>query len=93
MYIDEVTHFHIVKNTTKSDWKKVNEFESGFRNLIAMQGLKYTFRRDTFWRTWRLVRYSKKNKVIFYRYENSVNFTNDQDSGYWVSKTRHISTK
>lgn len=86
VYVDDIAHFQIVKNN-HSDWKKVKEFETDFRNLIAMRGLKYTYRRDTYWRTWRLVNYPKEAKVICYRYENSVNFKNDH-SGYWVSSKK-----
>ncbi|XP_061727129.1 uncharacterized protein LOC133532458 isoform X2 [Cydia pomonella] len=56
----------------------------------SMVGVKYTYKRDLDWRTWREVTYPKKKKeVICYRCQNIVNLaesncTNCNIGGYWV---------
>lgn len=91
VYVDDIAHYEIDKK--QSQFKKANEIETEFRNLIAMRGLKYTYKRDTFWRTWRKVHYPANDSVICYRCENTVNFTNCQYGGYWVRREPRVCVK
>ncbi|XP_045783398.1 uncharacterized protein LOC123879637 isoform X2 [Maniola jurtina] len=52
-------------------------------NMLAMKGVKYIFKRDFFWRTWRQVEENGNFTVVCYRCQNNKD-GKCQNGGYWV---------
>ncbi|XP_048002898.1 uncharacterized protein LOC125239377 [Leguminivora glycinivorella] len=86
-YFDEIPHFAV--SSSKSIRKQAS-IENAFKKIIGMVGVKYTYKRDLDWRTWREVTYpGKKKEIICYRCQNIVklaenNCTSCHMGGYWV---------
>ncbi|XP_063392109.1 uncharacterized protein LOC134677564 [Cydia fagiglandana] len=86
-YFEEIPHFAV--NSLKRLRGKQSRIENAFKKIVGMIGVKYTYKRDSDWRTWREVTYPKKKKeVICYRCQNIVkpesNCSNCHVGGYWV---------
>ncbi|XP_063371981.1 uncharacterized protein LOC134660186 [Cydia amplana] len=87
-YFEEIPHFAV--NSFKGIRGKQSSIENAFKKIVGMVGVKYTYKRDLDWRTWREVAYPKKKKeIICYRCQNIVklpesNCTNCHVGGYWV---------
>lgn len=85
--LDDILHYRVIKKLSKK-WRKIKEIENDFRRLIAMEGAKYNFKRDMFWRTWRKVLSEDGvEKLVCYKCNNPivVNSTECQSCGLWVS--------
>ncbi|XP_046976230.1 uncharacterized protein LOC124542307 [Vanessa cardui] len=64
-----------------------NEMEGAFRNILTMNGSKFIYKRDFFWRTWRMIENNSGNvSIICYKCESFVNETcpKCRSGGYWV---------
>lgn len=86
IYVDGISHRKIDRG--HSLFKKINQIENDFKKLISMKGVKYIYKRDAHWRTWREVDDDNGNKtIVCYKCENLVNIscTNCHSSGFWVS--------
>lgn len=84
--LDEITHYRKIKGKSS---KKVRAIEKDFRRLLAMQGMKYNYKRDLFWRTWRsvpLVNGATKD-IVCYKCNNLklADGTACHSCGTWVS--------
>ncbi|XP_028167020.1 uncharacterized protein LOC114357540 [Ostrinia furnacalis] len=88
--VDGITHFEVIKSN--KSWKKINKIEKNFKNLIAMRGVTFVYKRDTFWRTWRDVDYKMSHKTIFYKCSNIINTscTGCYGGGFWVIEEDQI---
>ncbi|KAJ0169682.1 hypothetical protein K1T71_014867 [Dendrolimus kikuchii] len=67
-----------------NDFKKIMIFEDAFKNVSKMDGLKVMFKRDMFWRTWRLVQFGKEKKIVCYKCENVKNCSSCYGGGHWT---------
>lgn len=70
VFVDGIMHEKI--DNEHKEWTLVNEIETAFRNLIGMDGVKYYFKRDPYWRTWRKVNYPEGDKMVCYKCESSL---------------------
>lgn len=86
VYVDGIIHSEI-KNQSK-DWPKIKLIEKRFKNMLAMKGVKLIYKRDMFWRTWRVVSFSDNSKrALYYKCTHIIN-SNCSDcfgGGFWVS--------
>nr|XP_034838759.1 uncharacterized protein LOC117994894 [Maniola hyperantus] len=57
VFIENILHLF-------SNNSKVLKIEESFRNMLAMKGVKYIFKRDFFWRTWRQVENNGRLTVV-----------------------------
>lgn len=87
--LDDITHYGEVKGKSLKASKKVRAIEKDFRRLLAMDGMKYNYKRDIFWRTWRTMpRVNNATaEIVCYKCNNLfyVNATQGQNCGTWVS--------
>ncbi|XP_031767660.1 uncharacterized protein LOC113520889 [Galleria mellonella] len=83
---DGTTHLLLTKKLR--NWDKINKMETEFEKVIRMIGVKYDYKRDMFWRTWRDVTFANgtDNTVIFYKYQSIINETckHCYDGIFWV---------
>ncbi|VVC91287.1 unnamed protein product [Leptidea sinapis] len=84
IYIDDIMHTEYVKRQPLYEESK--KYESVFRNLLSMKGVKYIFKRDFFWRTWRYLKNDKNASVIYYKSVGNFNVScpKCQYSAYWI---------
>ncbi|XP_050360298.1 uncharacterized protein LOC126780080 [Nymphalis io] len=70
-----------------------NEMENAFRNILTMNGSKFIFKRDLFWRTWRVVETEFGNRsIICYKCQGFLNETRGKcrSGGYWVIEEKPL---
>nr|XP_026490672.1 uncharacterized protein LOC113396828 [Vanessa tameamea] len=76
-----------VVNTNTNGFDLKNEMEGAFRNILTMNGSKFIFKRDFFWRTWRVVENKTGNSsIICYKCQSFINETcpKCRSGGYWI---------
>nr|XP_021199769.2 uncharacterized protein LOC110383321 [Helicoverpa armigera] len=87
--IDDITHHRKTGDMTTDKWIKILSIEDDFRHLIAMSDMKYTYKRDMHWRTWRNIANGSKNKIVCYKCNNlQVNGTGCLNCGMWTIEER-----
>lgn len=87
--LDGIMHYRKIENGSERA-KRIKGIETDFRRLIAMEGMKYNYKRDVYWRTWRKVINTKGVEIyVCYKCNNPVqiNVTGCQNCGMWVSLT------
>ncbi|KAL0858478.1 hypothetical protein ABMA27_012347 [Loxostege sticticalis] len=91
VYVDGIIHSEI-KNQSK-DLPKIKLIEKRFKNMLAMKGVKLIYKRDMFWRTWRVVSFSDNSKrALYYKCTHIIN-SNCSDcfgGGFWIIEEDQI---
>ncbi|XP_030030759.2 uncharacterized protein LOC115447705 [Manduca sexta] len=84
VYLNGIIHYEINENNTK--YNKINSVENEFKFVLAMDGVKYTYKRGSKWRTWRELVHDGDKKIICYICENIVkgNCSNCHGGGHWT---------
>ncbi|KAF9818388.1 hypothetical protein SFRURICE_017810 [Spodoptera frugiperda] len=83
--VNDVPHY--LKKGCKSSkkWHRIETFEKDFRRLLAMDGMKYTYKRDFYWRTWRRVAsHGGTERTVCYKCNNIVQVPGLQNCGMWT---------
>lgn len=83
VFVDEVMHTKV--DDSHPHLALVKDFETAFKNVISMNGVKFTFKRDPYWRTWRKVQFPDGDRIVSYRCERRFNCTDCNYRGHWVS--------
>lgn len=89
IYSGDVPHYK-VKNESKI-YNTAKNLENDFLRLLTMKDMKYVFKRNGYWRTWRQVNYPNGTRSVFNYIANNLvdvipNCTNcGGNSGFWVS--------
>ncbi|KAF9418152.1 hypothetical protein HW555_004962 [Spodoptera exigua] len=87
--VNDVTHYLKKGNKFSKKWKKMETFERDFRRLLAMDGMKYNYKRDFYWRTWRSVAsFGGRDKTVCYKCNNIVQAPGYQNCGMWTIEER-----
>ncbi|XP_022830487.1 uncharacterized protein LOC111359258 [Spodoptera litura] len=83
--VNDVTHYLKRGNKSSKKWKKIEMLERDFRHLLAMDGMKYHYKRDFYWRTWRTVAsYGGTERIVCYKCNNIVQAPGCQSCGMWT---------
>lgn len=87
-YLNDAVHYRS-GDKIYTDWKKIVDFEDDFRRSFAMEGMKYTYKRDLYWRTRRkVVDGNGVPRMINYKCNNLFmknNSSGCDSCGSWVS--------
>ncbi|CAB3258298.1 unnamed protein product [Arctia plantaginis] len=85
-YLDGIAHYK-KRDLSSKDVEKVTAIENDFRRLIAMKGVKYVYKRNMHWRTWRKVKIDNGvTKIVSYKCNNNLrkNTTGCDNCGSWT---------
>lgn len=86
-YLDGIAHYK-KQDLSLKDIEKVTAIENDFRRLVAMRGVKYVYKRNLHWRTWRKVKIDNGvTKIVSYKCNNNIrkNSTGCDNCGSWVN--------
>lgn len=85
VYLEGIAHHKI--DEQNDDIKLIKRIEMEFHNIIGMKGVKYLYKRDYFWRTWREVKSVSGKDIVCYKCQNIIraNCSNCHSGGYWVN--------
>nr|XP_053622690.1 uncharacterized protein LOC128682150 isoform X2 [Plodia interpunctella] len=84
-YFNSIPHHKYSKGMKKI--KDIEYIENNFKTMVNMEGVKYEYKRDMHWRTWREVTYPNNSRIIVcYRCENIIhtNCEKCHGSGAWA---------